>query len=371
MSWESIIQDSISSIEDLSNFLNVNDEDKVVLEKICENHPLRISRYYLSLIDTNNEEDPIRKLAIPQAHESYLEGSYDTSGERSNTVLPGLQHKYRETAVILATNECAMYCRHCFRKRLVGIESNEVIQDIQDAVDYIENHKEINNVLITGGDPFVLSNERIKQFLAALTQIDHLNFIRFGTRVPVTFPRRILSDDDLVKTLKSYKKKKRIYLVTQFNHPREITKESIQACMQLQEAGITISNQTVLLRGVNDNPDIMAQLQRGLVQIGVIPYYVFQCRPVKRVKKQFQVSLYEGVRIIQKTRSKLDGHSKRFRFIMSHPTGKIEILGINNGKFFFKYHQAKNPDDIGIIFSKSVDKKSTWLDDLHVEEGKQ
>ena len=127
MSWESIIQDSISSIEDLSNFLNVNDEDKVVLEKICENHPLRISRYYLSLIDTNNEEDPIRKLAIPQAHESYLEGSYDTSGERSNTVLPGLQHKYRETAVILATNECAMYCRHCFRKRLVGIESNEVI----------------------------------------------------------------------------------------------------------------------------------------------------------------------------------------------------------------------------------------------------
>jgi KamA family protein len=248
---------------------------------------------------------------------------------------------------------------------LVGIDTNEVIQDIQSAVDYIQNHREINNVLITGGDPFVLSNNRIEEFLATLTEIDHLDFIRFGTRVPVTFPKRIISSNHFTDMLESYTRKKRLYVVTQFNHPREITEESIQACNQLQEVGITISNQTVLLRGINDDPDIMTQLQRDLVRIGVIPYYIFQCRPVKRVKKHFQVPLHEGCRIIQETRRKLDGHTKRFRFIMSHPTGKVEILGIDNGKFFFKYHQAKDPRNTGRIFSRPVDKTSTWLDDLN------
>ncbi|MFX1559033.1 MAG: KamA family radical SAM protein [Promethearchaeota archaeon] len=364
MSWEAILQESISTVDDLVEYLDMNETDRAVLEEICKDHPLRISRYYLSLIDKSDEEDPIRKLSIPLTHESYLEGSYDTSGEKSNTILPGLQHKYKQTAVILATNECAMYCRHCFRRRLVGIETNEVIRDIQSAVEYIENHKEINNVLITGGDPFVLPNSRIEEFLAALTEIDHLDFIRFGTRVPVTFPRRIISDNRLREILKSYNNKTRLYVVTQFNHPREITEESIQACRRLQEIGITIGNQTVLLQGVNDDSDIMAQLQRGLVRIGVIPYYVFQCRPVKRVKKHFQVPLYEACRIIKETRTKLDGHAKRFRFIMSHPTGKVEILGVNNGQFLFKYHQAKDPSNIGTIFSKPVDKTSTWLDDL-------
>jgi KamA family protein len=349
----------------------MNEEDRVVLEEICQDHPLRISKYYLSLIDSGNEDDPIRKISVPLTHESYLEGSYDTSGEKPNTVLPGLQHKYKQTAVILATNECAMYCRHCFRKRLVGVDTNEVLQDINSAVDYIQNHKEINNVLITGGDPFVLDNNRIEEFLISLTEIDHLDFIRFGTRVPVTFPKRIISDDTFTEMLLSYTHKKRFYVVTQFNHPKEITEESIQACNKLQESGITISNQTVLLRGVNDDSNIMAQLQRNLVQIGVIPYYVFQCRPVKRVKKHFQVPLHEGCRIIQETRRKLDGHTKRFRFIMSHPTGKVEILGINNGKFFFSYHQAKDPKNIGAIFSRPVDKTSTWLDDLNQDTKNQ
>ncbi|MFW9789187.1 MAG: KamA family radical SAM protein [Candidatus Thorarchaeota archaeon] len=364
MSWEAVLEDSISTVDDLAEYLVVNEKDKAILEEICQDHPLRISKYYLSLIDASDEEDPIRRLSIPLSHESYLEGSYDTSGEKYNTVLPGLQHKYEQTAVILSTNECAMYCRHCFRKRLVGVDNNEVVQDIQPVKDYIQGHREINNVLITGGDPFVLSNDRIEEFLTALTEIDHLDFIRFGTRVPVTFPKRILSDHRFVEMLESYTNKTRLYVVTQFNHPREITEESTKACNRLQDIGITISNQTVLLRGVNDDSSIMTQLQRNLVRIGIIPYYVFQCRPVKRVKKHFQVPLYDGCRIIQETRKKLDGHTKRFRFIMSHPTGKVEILGMNDEKFFFKYHQAKNSENVGTIFSRPVDRTSTWLDDL-------
>lgn len=365
MSWETALQNSsISSVDDLAKYFDFSEKDKVIIEEICQDHPLRISKYYLSLIDKSDEEDPIRRLSIPLVHESYMEGSYDTSGERANTVLPGLQHKYKQTAVILATNECAMYCRHCFRKRLVGLDTNEIIQDFQSALDYIQNHREINNVLITGGDPFVLSNNRIEEFLAALTKIDHLDFIRFGTRVLVTFPKRIISDNDFTEMFESYTHKKRLYVVTQFNHPREITRESVQACNRLQKAGVTISNQTVLLRGVNDDSNIMTQLQRSLVRIGVIPYYVFQCRPVKRVKKHFQVPLYEGCKIIQETRRQLDGHTKRFRFIISHPTGKVEVLGINNGQFLFKYHQAKDPKNVGAVFSRPANKTSTWLDDL-------
>jgi lysine 2,3-aminomutase len=364
MSWKSQLENSISTIDELVSVLDVSDDEIATLKDICQEHPLRIPRYYLSLIDKDDSSDPIRRIAIPLPHESYLEGSYDTSGEERNTVFQGLQHKYQQTVVILATNECAMYCRHCFRKRLVGLDTKETLQDLNRATQYIRNHREVTNVLITGGDPIILPNERIEELLKAFSGIDHLDFIRFGTRVPVTFPQRITKDKDLLKILNDYSERERLYFVTQFNHPNEITEDSIQAIDQLSNAGIIVSNQTVLLKSVNDSAEVMAQLQRKLVEIGVVPYYIFQCRPVRRVKKHFQVPLYDGCKLIDDTRKRLDGHSKRFRFIMSHPTGKIEILGIQKGRFLFKYHQAKNPKMVGALSSKRINKTATWLDDL-------
>jgi lysine 2,3-aminomutase len=364
MSWRSQLENSISTIDELVSVIDVDDDEIAILKHICQEHPLRITRYYLSLIDKENVSDPIKRIAVPLSHESYLEGSYDTSGEDKNTVFQGLQHKYQQTVVILATNECAMYCRHCFRKRLVGLDTNETLQDLERATQYIKAHPEVTNVLITGGDPLILPNERIEEFLEAFSGIDHLDFIRFGTRVPVTFPQRITKDRELLNTFNDYSDRKRLYIVTQYNHPNEITKESIQAINHLSNARMIISNQTVLLKTVNDNAEVMANLQRKLAEIGVVPYYVFQCRPVKRVKKQFQVTLYDGCRIIDDTRKRLDGHSKRFRFIMSHPTGKVEILGIQKGRFLFKYHQAKDPKIVGTLFSKQVNRTATWLDGL-------
>jgi KamA family protein len=239
------------------------------------------------------------------------------------------------------------------------------LKDLDAAVEYIMTHKEINNVLITGGDPFILKTHRIDSLLEALSDIPHLDFIRFGTRVPVTYPDRIINDDELVEILgKHSAKSNRLYIVTQFNHPREVTEESIDAINKLMSVKIVINNQTVLLRGVNDDPFVLGNLQNKLVSIGVNPYYVFQCRPVARVKKTFQVPLYEGCRIVEKAKTLLNGHSKRFRYIMSHTSGKIEILGLLNGKFIFKYHQAKNPRDEGRIFTRKADKDATWLDDL-------
>ncbi|MFV9677490.1 MAG: KamA family radical SAM protein, partial [Methanosarcinales archaeon] len=282
-----------------------------------------------------------------------------------NTKMPGLQHKYQQTALILATNSCAMYCRHCFRKRLVGLPTEETLRRFNDAVKYIETHKEVNNVLITGGDPFVLPTNVIAQFLDKLSPFPHLEFIRFGSRVPVTFPNRILDDKELLTLLKNNTtKSKRVYVVTQFNHPKEITPESADAVDALIRSDVIVNNQTVLLHGVNDNPETLAELQNKLVGIGVNPYYVFQCRPVKRVKSHFQVPLYKGYEIVEEAKKRLNGHSKRFKYIMSHQTGKIEIVGIMDGYIYFKYHQAKEYDNIGKFFKRKLNNTAGWLDEL-------
>ena len=326
---------------------------------------MRITHYYLSLINWNDIDDPIGRMAIPSLAELDLAGSYDTSGELENTKMPGLQHKYSQTALILATNRCAVYCRYCFRKRMVGLKSEEILHRFSNAIRYIKAHTEINNVLITGGDPFVLSTKIIAKFLEKLTAIPHLDFIRFGTRVPVVYPDRIIEDLDLIALLKSYSQMtKRIYVVTQFNHPREITEKSVYAVDRLLSAGVIINNQTVLLKGVNDNPETLAELLNKLVAIGVNPYYVFQCRPVKRVKHHFQLPLYKSYEIIEETKRRLNGFSKRFKFIMSHRTGKIEIVGRVGDEIYLKYHQARDSRNIGKFFKRKLNKTAGWLDEL-------
>jgi lysine 2,3-aminomutase len=361
------LENVISSVKQLANYLELSSDEKKQLEQVVKIHPMRVSPYYLSLIDWNDPHDPIRKMAVPSLEEFNLDGFYDTSGEAENTKMPGLQHKYAETALILSTNRCATYCRHCFRKRLVGLPTEEIVKRFEDAAKYIEEHEEINNVLISGGDPLVLSNEVIEKFLEMLNKIDHLSFIRFGSRTPVTLPSR-LSDPALLAVFKRYSQMdRRLYVVTQFNHPREITPQSISAVSKLINAGVLLSNQTVLLKGVNDDPETLAALMNKLVSVGVTPYYVFQCRPVKRVKNHFQVPMCKGARIVEKAKANCNGHSKRFKYIMSHITGKIEILGIMGGEIYFKYHEAKNRKNLGVMFKRRVDEKAGWLDDFSTE----
>jgi lysine 2,3-aminomutase len=361
--------DTVCSLEELENYVALSADEKEQLEQVIKIHPMRVSPYYMSLINWNDPNDPIRKIAIPSIEELNLEGVYDTSGEAENTKMPGLQHKYGETALILATNRCATYCRHCFRKRLVGLPTEEIIKRFEDAADYIANHEEINNVLISGGDPLVLSNEVIEKFLETLAKIDHLSFIRFGSRTPVTLPSR-LSDPELLALFKKYSQiDRRLYVVTQFNHPQEVTPQSVTAVSNLLKAGVLLSNQTVLLRGVNDDPDTLATLMNRLVSIGVAPYYVFQCRPVKRVKTHFQVPICKGIQIVEQAKADCNGHSKRFKYVMSHKTGKIEILGITNGEIYFKYHEAKNRENLGVMFKRKVDEKAGWLDDFRTDAG--
>jgi len=366
MKWENKLKENVTSVDQLKQYCKFTPREEEILRKVVELHPMSVTKYYLSLINRRDNNDPIRKMIIPSIDELNVAGTYDTSGEARSTKAHGLQHKYPETALILSTNICAAYCRYCFRKRLVGLSNREILARFKDALPYIRRHKEINNVLISGGDPLVLPTSVIEQFVAELAKIKHLDYIRIGSKIPVVFPDRILDDMSLTTMLKKHTAKdKRFYVVTHFNHPNEITEESINAIDRLIDAKIIMNNQAVLMKGVNDNAETLARLMKKLVSIGVNPYYVFQCRPVKRVKSHFQVPFVRGLQVVEGAKKTLDGHSKRFKYCMSHYTGKVEILGIKDGQIYLRYNQARFRKDQSRFFSKRLTSQAAWLDDLN------
>ncbi len=363
MSWKEILRHTVTSIEEMEQYVSFSSDEKKQLQNIGKIHPIRITRHVMELMDLCDSDDPIRKMYLPSLDELDLSGDYDTSGEAENTVATGLQHKYLPTALLLSTNICAIYCRYCFRKRMVGVTENEVLGQFDDAIGYIRRHPEISNVLISGGDPFMLDTEILKSFLDKLSEIPHLQYIRFGTKTLASLPQRIIEDNELVEAFTRHNAagKPRIYVVTHINHPREIVPETIEAVSRLNSAGVTVSCQSVLLKGVNDNPDTIVSLMNALVSAGIIPYYLFQCRPVKRVQKSFQIPISQGIDIIAKAKQNLSGLAKRFKFAMSHNIGKIEIVGRLNDDIVFKIHDAKYPEQTGTIFTQNAVEVDGWL----------
>ncbi len=362
--WKEDIKNSIQSAEALKDALNLTDEEEAKVNEVIEHFPMRIPEYYLNLIDPDDPDDPIARMCVPSENELSVGGSFDTSGEQSNTKDEGVQHKYTQTALILSTNVCAMYCRHCFRKRLVGLTDAELIKQMDAAVAYVRSHPEVTNVLLTGGDFLMIPNYIIKKYFEEFSSIPTLDFIRCGTRIPVSFPERLTDDPELIEIFKEYSKKKPIYVITQFNHPREFTDLSKKAVKMLRDIGIQVRNQTVLLHGVNDDPAVLGELLRELTRNEIVPYYIFQCRPVTGVKGRFQIPLLKGMEIVDKAKSMQNGIGKCVRYCMSHPRGKIEILGdMGGGKMLFKFHQNKYPEDRSRIFTVQLNEDSAWLDE--------
>lgn len=364
MKWQDELRNNITTLDELAAHIPGIDKNDERAREILEKYPMSISRYYLSLINPENEADCIRRMSIPSFSEMDLSGTFDTSGESSNTKLKGLQHKYPQTVLLLSTNRCAMYCRYCFRKRMVGSHTEEIVENVEEVFAYIKEHCEINNVLISGGDSFLLDNDMIERYLSALCSIPHINYIRFGTKTPVVFPQRITEDTELQDILQKYASKKQIYVVTQFNHPLELTEDALKAVKCLQSLGLIVKNQTVLLKGVNDTPSVLSDLLQQFTGLGILPYYIFQCRPVTGVKNQFQVPLQKGYDIIEQVKAMQNGNGKCFRYVLSNPDGKVEILGrMDDGRMAFKYHQAKNPENLGRIFVKEVPDDMCWVEE--------
>jgi lysine 2,3-aminomutase len=302
--WKWHFRNRITSVEKLATFIPLSAKEKAQLKLVTAKYPLSVSPYYLSLINTYDPDDPIRKQAIPSFEEITLGsiGLEDPLGEKGDSVVPGLVHRYPDRLLMVLTDICPMLCRHCTRKR--EWHNGGWVRtpgEIKPMLDYIRRHRSIRDVILSGGDPLTLSTHRLEDVISKLRQIDHIEIIRIGTRFPVVLPQRI--DDELCSMLSKYGP---IWLNTQFNHPREITSESAAACDRLLRAGIPVNNQSVLLRGINDNVATQTKLCNGLLKIKVRPYYLFQCDEVQGTE-HLRTPVETGIKIIEGMRGHTSG----------------------------------------------------------------
>ncbi len=350
----------INSISDV-NEIPFEERDKI--EKVTKIFGFKATNYYLSLIDWNDEDDGIRKIIIPTLDELEKWGEKDPSYEKKYTVSPGLQHKYSKTALFLIGPTCFGYCRFCFRKRLFMEDTDEIMIDVENSLKYIREHKEINNVLLTGGDPLVLSTKKLRKIIEAISEIEHISNIRIGTKALAFNPYRIIDDPDLIELFKKvHQRGKRLFVIAQFDHPKEINRISRKAVELLLKSGSLIYSQMPLLKGVNDDPYILSDLWEKLVNSGISPYYLFQCRPSVG-NKPFVVPIERGFEIYEQAKMNCSGLSKKIRYVMSHASGKIEIAAMTKKYIVFKYHQAADPENLGRTVIYKRNEKAYWLDD--------
>lgn len=353
-------------IRKLSQVPQLSSREQQMLEPVSDKFAFRSNEYYQSLIDWDDPNDPIRRIIMPNPDELKTWGALDASGESKYTVMPGLEHKYQYTALLLVNDVCGGYCRFCFRKRIFMNENDEISRDVSAGLEYIRTHKEITNVLLTGGDPLLLSTKKLEKIVNPLRTMDHVKIIRIGSKMPAFNPFRILNDPTLPAMIEKYTADdRRIYIMAHFNHPRELTEEAVKAMRLLQKAGAVTVNQTPMIKGVNDSPNVLAELFRQLSYIGVPPYYVFQCRPTLG-NFTFSVRLERAYEIFEQARMKCSGLAKRARFAMSHKTGKIEIVGKTDQYVFMRYHRSANPDEKAKFMILKSNPAAHWFDDYEL-----
>lgn len=325
--------------------------------------PYRVTQFYYDQIRRSPYYEQLRHIIEPSIEELRGPGRWDTSGERDHTVVTGLQHKYPQTALLLVTPNCFSYCRFCFRKRLVGTSSDEVALNYPEVAAYISQHPEINNVLLSGGDPFTLSTGHLGSILDHLLPIPHLTSIRFGTKAMVFYPPRFRDEQLRFLFARIRQAGKTPAIVTHIDHLGEVSEETEVRVGELRAAGVQFFNQTVLLKKINDNPALLAATFQKLHCLGVRPYYLFQARPAKRAS-HFQVPFRRGLEIVREVNQRLNGIEKTFRYVMSHEAGKIELLDLSrDNRLLMRYHQCADVGKTGTLFSQIVGEDACWLDD--------
>jgi lysine 2,3-aminomutase len=350
-------------ITDINKIEMLSESEREKLKKITDKFVFRVNDYYLSLINWDDPEDPIRKLVIPGEGELTEYGRWDASDEDANYVVPGCQHKYRTTALLIVSEVCGAYCRYCFRKRLFRNDVKEAQSDVTMGLEYIASHPEINNVLLTGGDSLILSTSKLRSIIERLREIEHVKIIRLGSKIPVFNPMRISEDQELLDLIRTYSTEdKRIYVMAHINHPREITPEARKAFKALHDAGAIVVNQTPVLKGINDDPVVLGELLDRLSWAGVTPYYFFVNRPIAG-NREFVLPLERVYQIVEEAKARTSGLGKRVRLSMSHSSGKIEILAIEEGKAYLKYHQSRD-HEYGKFMILDCPQHAEWFDDL-------
>lgn len=315
-------------------------EDAEAVARAAGGFPVRINAYYRTLIGT--KDDPLGRQVVPSAEETAdRDGSRDPLEEDAETPVPHLVHRYPDRALFLVTYQCAVYCRFCTRKRVVGRQPAPPDGELRQAVDYIRGHPEIRDVIVSGGDPFTLSDERLGTLLSWLREIPHVEILRVDTRMPCVLPQRVTPE--LCRELARHHP---LYVNTHFNHPREVTPAAAEACRRLADHGIPLGNQTVLLRGVNDDPRTMQDLMQRLLAIRVKPYYLYQCDPVTGTA-HFRTTVGKGLEILAALRGRTSGMGVP-TYVIDTPGGggKVPLLpnaivGMNEREVTVRDHDGK------------------------------
>lgn len=321
--WKWQLKNRITTADELEKYIYLTEKEKQEISYCLNIFRMAVTPYYASLMSPTDPKCPIRMQAVPTINETHVLPCEmaDPLGEEGDSPVPNIVHRYPDRVLFLVTRTCAMYCRHCTRRRVVGEEDCFISKlEIEAAVNYIAKTPQIRDVLISGGDPLTMSNTALEYIIARLRRIDHVEIIRIGTRVPVVLPMRITPE--LLSMLKKYQP---IWINTHFNHPKELTPESIKACGDIADAGIPLGNQSVLLKGINDNTSIMKELLLKLVKARVRPYYLYQC-DLSQGLGHFRTRVEIGIEIIRGLTGAISGYAiPRFVIDAPHGGGKVPM----------------------------------------------
>jgi len=342
--WRWQLKHRITRAEQLKLILNLSGEEIAAIDASRGRMPMAITPYFAKLMDRNDSNCPIRRQVIPTLEEFHVSPHdlLDPCAEDENSPVHGLVHRYPDRVLLLVTDKCAVYCRYCTRRRLVG-SSEKCITDekLDEAISYIQATKKIRDVLISGGDPLLFEEDYLEGILAKVRKVPNVEIIRIGTRVPVTLPQRITPS--LTAMLKKYHP---LWMSVHFSHPKEITKEVRRACAMLAEAGIPLGSQTVLLRKINDRSSVMKRLMHELLKIRVRPYYIYQC-DLAMGTEHFRTPIAVGINIIEKLRGHTTGYAVP-SFVIDAPGGggKIPVgptylISQDKGKMVLRNYQGK------------------------------
>lgn len=319
--WKWQLKNRITTVEQLEKAIHLTEKEKQDISLCLKNFRMAITPYYASLMDPEDPRCPVRMQAVPTIDELRVlpYELEDPLAEDRDSPTGSIVHRYPDRVLFLVTRMCSMYCRHCTRRRTVGEEDFAITnEEIDAAVDYIRKNEAIRDVLISGGDPLTMSDERLEKIISKLRQIGHVEIIRIGTRVPVVLPMRITP-----KLLAMLKKYHPIWINTHFNHPKEITPASVKACADIVDAGIPLGNQSVLLRGINDDAETMKELLLKLVKMRVRPYYLYQC-DLSRGLGHFRTEVEKGIEIIKSLTGNISGFAVP-KFVIDAPLGGGKI----------------------------------------------
>lgn len=321
--WRWQAKNAVTNLSALEEALRLTEAERESVKRaLATGLPIAITPYYLSLCDRDDPRCPVRMQCVPSAREGLeVPGDLrDPLGEEAHSVAPGLIQRYPDRVLLLATDHCAVYCRFCTRSRLVGGGAGaKALESLEPAFRYIEEHPDIQEVIVSGGDPAVMSTRRIVRLFERLARIEHVLYVRLATRAPVTLPQRIT--DELCAALRAAHPS--IWVMTHFNHPKELTRESIAACSKLVDYGFPVMNQTVLLRGVNDDPATLERLFRGLTRTRVRPYYLLQMDPV-RGTGHLRTPLARGIEVMGALQGRLSGIALP-KLIVDTPGGRGKV----------------------------------------------